>query len=425
MKVTDLKQNPIVIEWLQTANTKPNTEKAYLQGMQDFTDYTGKDPETLLEEAEEDIKAGKLMRQRQIKRDLIGFRKYLQDLGKAPLTVKGRIVGVKSFFETFDIEIPKLPRTGKAKTLEKNNKIPQKEDLQEILKVADPLEKAILLTGASSGLAANEICGLKVGEFKRGYDPETRITTLSLRREKVEFDFTTFLSPEASQAIWDYLDYRSRTVDTNQTRNKSRLEKQKVYSDSDFLFICRQIPAEYLETHNDNLRKLDTRALTKVYRRLAEKARKNTPCNDWGFIRSHNIRKWFNSAMLNAGADSFHVEFFMGHTLDDTRAAYFRANPEKLRELYIKYIPYLTIQKEADISESPEYLRIKQENQVLQAETARHVVERSEIQELRAEMKRMKEIMDSMASIRSEYMQFADIEKMKSELQQASRKLHS
>lgn len=428
MKVTDLKQDPIVIEWLQTANTKPNTEKAYLQGMQDFTDYTGKDPETILEEAEEDIKAGKLMRQRQIKRDLIGFRKYLQDLGKAPLTVKGRIVGVKSFFETFDIEIPKLPRTGKAKTLEKNNKIPQKEDLQEVLKVADPLEKAILLTGASSGLAANEICGLKVGEFKRGYDPETKITTLSLRREKVEFDFITFLSPEASQAIWDYLDYRSRTVDTNQTRKKSRLEKQKVYSDDDFLFICRQIPAEYLETHNDNLRKLDTRALTKVYRRLAEKARKSTPCNDWGFIRSHNIRKWFNSAMLNAGADSFHVEFFMGHTLDDTRAAYFRANPEKLRELYIKYIPYLTIQKEADISESPEYLRIKQENQILQAETTRHVVERSELQELRAEMEIIKEASAAAGSIKEGYLQVADMDEimemrkaMKQELEEISK----
>ncbi len=75
-------------------------------------------------------------------------------------------------------------------------------------------------------------------------------------------------------------------------------------------------------------------------------------------------------------SNSFHVEFFMRHTLDDMSAAYFRANPEKLRELYLKYIPYLTIQKEADISESPEYLRIKQENQTLQAETARYVVER-------------------------------------------------
>src|SRR5665647_201380 len=345
MKVTELMKDTIIVEWLQTANTKPNTEKAYLQGMQDFTDYTGKDPKTLLEEAEDDIKAGKLMRKRQIKRDLIGFRKYLQDLGKAPLTVKGRIVGVKSFFQTFDIEIPKLPRTGKATTLEKNNEIPDKEDLQDVLKVADPLEKAILLVGASSGLAANEICNLKVKDFKKGYDTVTEITTLKLRREKVQFDFITFLSPEASKAVWDYLEYRSRTVDTNQTRRVCRLEKQKVCTDNDFLFICRQIPAEFLKTHNDNLRKLDTRALTKVYRRLAEKARKNTQLNDWGFIRSHNLRKYFDTALHNAGADDFFVQYCMGHTLDETRAAYFRASPEKLREIYLKFVPYLTILK--------------------------------------------------------------------------------
>ncbi len=45
MKVIDLKKDPIVIEWLQTINSRLNTEKAYLQGMQEFTDYTGKDPE--------------------------------------------------------------------------------------------------------------------------------------------------------------------------------------------------------------------------------------------------------------------------------------------------------------------------------------------------------------------------------------------
>lgn len=395
MKVTKLKQDPVIIEWLETMNAKLNTEIAYLQGMQDFTEYTGKDPETLLTEAEEDIRTGRLMRQRKIKSDLIGFRKYLQDDGKAPLTVKGRIVGVKSFFETFDIEIPKLPRTGKAKALEKNKKIPSKEDLQEVLKVADPLEKAILLTGASSGLGANEISNITVGEFKRGYDPETGITTLPLRREKVEFDFITFLSPEASIAVWDYLEYRSRTVDTNQTRKKSRLEKQKVYNDNDCLFICRQIPAEFLEKQDDNLRKLDTRALTKVYRRLAEKARKSTPCGDWGFIRSHNIRKYFNSALLNAGADSFFVEFTMGHTLNETQGAYFRASPDKLKEIYKKYIPYLTVQKELDISESPEYQKIKQENETLAREAVRATVERSELQDLRRQMDELRELLAS------------------------------
>jgi hypothetical protein len=95
--------------------------------------------------------------------------------------------------------------------------------------------------------------------------------------------------------------------------------------------------------------------------------------------------------MLNNGADSFFVEYCMGHTLDETKAAYFRACPEKLREIYIKFMPYLIIQKDADISESPEYLRIRQENQVLQSETARHIVERSEIQDLRAEIEKLKQ----------------------------------
>jgi hypothetical protein len=94
-------------------------------------------------------------------------------------------------------------------TLEKNLRILEKEDLQAVLKVADPLEKAIVLTGTSSGLAANELCDLKVGDFKRGFDPNSGIVTLKLRRKKVSFDFMTFLTPEAAQAIEDYLSLRN------------------------------------------------------------------------------------------------------------------------------------------------------------------------------------------------------------------------
>ncbi|MDR7664846.1 hypothetical protein RG963_03400 [Methanosarcina sp. Z-7115] len=56
---------------------------------------------------------------------------------------------------------------------------------------------------------------------------------------------------------------------------------------------------------------------------------------------------------------------------------------DKLKEYYTKFIPYLTIEKELDISESPEYLAIKNENAILRAETERHVISRQEFQELR------------------------------------------
>jgi integrase len=385
--MSELKQDHIIIEWLDTLNPKPNTERNYLLAMQAFTEWVDKSPTELLTEAEQEVREGKLMRERNIKRYLIGFRKYMQDAGYAPISVKNYLTGVKSFYRLFDVEIPTLPRTGnKARPLERHSKIPTKEDIQHVLTICAPLEKAVVLCGVSSGLSANEIINLKVGTFKKGYDPETEITTLQLRREKVGYDFVTFLSPEASRAIWAYLEYRERKAKTTITEIRKRFDKQRVYSDNDYLFIGRQIPYEYLDTQDEEMRKLEQHSFMKLYRAIAMKSGKCAPLGNWNLIRSHNMRKYFNSALLNAGCDSFHVEYFMGHTLDDTKSAYFRASPEKLREIYQKYVPYLTIQKELDISASAEYKEIVKENSVLRAETARHIVERSELATVKQQM---------------------------------------
>jgi len=45
--------------------------------MKHFTEWTRKTPDELLTEAEQEVKSGKLMRQRNIKKYLIGFRKRL------------------------------------------------------------------------------------------------------------------------------------------------------------------------------------------------------------------------------------------------------------------------------------------------------------------------------------------------------------
>ena len=384
MRVEELKEDHVIIEWFDTLNASPNTQRLNLLSMKFFTDWIGKTPEVLLTEAEDEIKSGILPRQRSIKKYFIGFRKSLQDKELAPLTVKTYMNGIKSFYRTFDIEIPQLPKTGtKLVALEENKAIPNKEDLQEALKVCDPLERAILLVGVSSGLSANEIINLKIKHFREGYDPKSEITTLNMRRIKENVDFVTFLSPEASRAVQEYLDYRKRTIKTGEISRLERLEKQNIFSDNDFLFIGRHISGSFLKNKTESDRGLGQAALMKIYRHISEKARKNTGKGSWNLIRSHNVRKYFNSTLLNAGADSFFTEYCMGHTLDDTRGAYFRASPEKLREIYAKYIPYLTIQKERDISESPEFQKIKDENQVLVTETIRHSIERKELQDLR------------------------------------------
>jgi len=201
---SDLKNDPIVYNWLLSIDASVNTQRNYLQAIKAFCEFTEKTPDELILEAEQEIKYGLLMRQRYIKIYLISFKKSLQDKGLAPMTVISYMNGVQSFYRSCGIELPVLGRN-KAKVLEKNKDIPTKEDLQEVLKICDPVERAVLLVGASSGLSLNEIRNLKVKDFKKGYDPGTEVTTLKLRRQKVGFDFITFLSPEASRAVQDYI----------------------------------------------------------------------------------------------------------------------------------------------------------------------------------------------------------------------------
>jgi len=364
MIIEELRQMPEIIMWLDNLNGSKQTVKSYLQSMQAYTEFTKLSPCELIEEAEKELGN----RHRKLKMYLIGFRKSQAEKGLSELSVRTRLAGVKSFYESFEIPLPKLQSDRRrACTLEDNDAIPSKEDLQNCLKVCDLLEKAVMLTGVSSGLASQEVRDLKLKEFKEGYDTVTGVTTLHITRQKTKTRFYTFLSVEATQAINDYLAFRDREVKAAGAKRALQVQKQRTTEDS-YLFILKSVPDEYLTTGNEELRQMTDNAITKLYRSISDKARLNTKAGSYNVIRSHTMRKYFNSAMLNAGADSFFTEFIIGHTLDGTRAAYFKASPEKLREIYLKFMPYLTIERILDVSVSPEYQKIKADNEVLQIE---------------------------------------------------------
>jgi integrase len=241
-------------------------------------------------------------------------------------------------------------------------------------------------------MGAAEISSLTLEAFNEGYDPETGITMLDMRRVKVDRDFITFLSPEASAAVHEYLKYRDRPTRTGRQVEKDIRDKQKTTPGS-YLFITDHVPAEYLTEHDEEMRRLSPEAILKLYRRISDRAGMDSAKNVYNMIRSHNMRKWFNSTLKHQGCDSDTVEFFMGHTLGDTKEAYMDydidAGRESLKATYAKFVPYLTIKKELDVAASEEYKKIVKENTVLQAETVRHMVERSEIASVKAELERL------------------------------------
>ncbi len=396
MLTSELKSNRIIKTWFSGIKASDSTKKAYLQGMQGYTEYTQKSPIELIEEAEKEIKSGFLMRERSILTYLMEYREGLESQELAPLTVKSRMTGVYSFYRFYHIDLPTLPKaTVNARPELKRKKIPTKDDIRGILKYADPLERALILVGVSSGLSAVDISNLRVSDFLSGYDEKTCITTLHLVRQKMNYEFYTFLTPEASRAVLDYIDWRGRTAKNEGRKRDLQLEKQHITTPNGYLFVSRAIPDSYFTTKNEKerekLRQLDERSLVVIYQRLNEEARASAGYGDYNLIRSHNMRRFFNSTLLAEHASIFFVDFLLGHKLDATHEAYYRADPKSLKDEYTKYIPYLTIEKPLDIAASADWQRIVAENEKLRLETARHIVERNELQDLRNEIQSLRE----------------------------------
>lgn len=263
------------------------------------------------------------------------------------------MTGVCSFYRLYNIQLPVLPKgTTNARPKLKRKKIPTKDDIREILNACDPLERALVLVGVSSGLSAMDISNLKVSDFIDGCDPTTGITTLHLVRKKKNYEFYTFLSPEASKAIQDYLNWRNREPNYKGKIKEQRLEKQHMTTKDGYLFVTRIVPSEYLTSEKtkdqEELRKLGKRTIISICQRLNEEAQTSSESGEYNVNRSHNMRRFFNTTLLNEHASIFFVDFLLEHQLDATLEAYYRASPGKLKEEYTKYISYLTIEKSID-----------------------------------------------------------------------------
>ncbi len=404
MKVKELKKNIFIKAWLKGIKAKKTTEETYLQGMQEFTEYIGKTPDKLIIEAEQEIREGLLLRERKLMHYIPDFRAMLEER-VAPLTVRNRVNAVKSFYKFNNIQIPALPRSLIQATPEKKHKeIPTKKAIGEILKFCNPLEKALILVGATSGLSAADICELRISDFTKGLDPETGVTTISIVRRKTDYDFTTFLTPEATEAVRGYLKYRSREVGSNNNiRRKKQLLKQRVTTDEGFLFIAQSVPNSYLVTSEENLRQLSEGSLQEIYRRLNERAQKNSPKGEYNIIRSHNLRRFFNSTLIAKKVPIINVDYMLGHKIDRVHEAYFRADIAALKEDYLSYIPWLTFAEELDVTVSPEFKRVIEENDKLKAEITRVDVERSEFQELREEIKKLKKAQEEKEALKTKF----------------------
>ena len=485
-----------VKDWFRRIRASESAKASYTKGMQYFMDFTkerdlaiGTTPKEFLEYARERYKGDALDWKDEIEGIIAEYEDWLSekpkiftkgsyedlDIKLAPKTIHNYISAIRSFLNAFNIEVPRSKGKRKTKTLVENNHRLTKEIVREALKYADVRAKAIISVMLSAGLDDSGLLNLKAGDFirGRGYEPsqigdlnawindekrkceeeinkgnlEHGITQLSIRRQKTQIDYISFLTPEATLAVLDYLAWRNRPSGYSERYKgigKIREEKRKVRNPEDCLFVKAYVADWYLpvevieklkpakvsevETNSknksratteivkevkekrnvlklkdyaDEVRRLDRSGLMAIFRDLAKKTGISTKIGTYQLLRGHNLRKLFYTLLRNEGVDSFTIEYWMGHTIPEEQAAYFEAIPEKLKGIYAKYMHILFIGEfETKVLVSKEYAELSEKLEGYKEALKKR---NGEIATLMEEMDEMKQVRRKIEELSTRY----------------------
>lgn len=309
-----------------------------------------------------------LTEDRDHREDMMNFKDSLRD--KAPKTVGSRLNAVKVFLDENCINFPKRffkNMNGKVTEAITEEKVPSNEELRRIVEYLPVQGKALTLILSSSGMRIGEAVQIEVNDIYLNRDP----VRIKIRSEytKTGKKRITFISPEAKQAVEEWLKFRDQYVKQANARSHT-YERQ----DTDKLF-------PFTPT---NFNIMWRNALTKS-KLLQIDSRTNRVS-----IRPHNLRKYFRLRIGRYGRDE--AECLMGHQagLNKIYANFDNAN-ERLEETYKQAIPDLSIY-ERTIKATRVQMEILKENQKLQEELKTTLIDQSILIQ---KMRREKDFSDS------------------------------
>ena len=302
-------------------NIRGSTRKGYQSSIKKYEEFNKASIDELLKEARVDEDNRVPLRERRIKKRLLKYRTYLLNSNLSTNTVKSYFVKIRTFYQHFEIELPKLPDVKYEKDYETNYlDLPNKEHIRLAVEVSSIDLKAIILFMSSSGTAKAETLSLTVNDFivatseyHHGGDINEVMNVLNkrndvvpcfyLRRIKTDKYYYTFCSNEATQYIVRYLETRQNLKHTDKL----------------FDFTSSTLLARFQEI-NDTM--------------------------NWGFkgkyrfFRSHALRKFHAS---NIGLSAEYIDALQGRSKNEIHATYIKTNPEKLKEIYLKVMPNILI----------------------------------------------------------------------------------
>jgi len=343
---------------IQNRGIKTGTILRYKAYLELYCNFLGKTPTQLIDDAEKQEDEGLRMRSRNIKKYLLDFKEHLEKNNYSPKTINSTLTIIRSFYNEFEIQLPRMNLRKKYKK-EVAEDIPNKKDIRFALKYVNPKYKAIILIISSSGMGSAEVRSLTYGHLLislkdyLNYPKNTFVSVDDLiqlveekekenipivpiwkiTRIKTETPIITFSTPESLTAILEYL-----KIDPPE-----KLES--------FLF----------RSNRKKETELGGIPLSQYFKKLNDKCGFGEPDRQVKF-RSHAVgRKYFATTLNDVGIPQLTIDFFLGHSIDDTTEAYIKPKVETLKNHYLKCIKSLSIEDvEVRVLESEDKKRLNE-----------------------------------------------------------------
>lgn len=335
---------------------KAITLKSYTTAIGLYCQFHKKPFYKLLAEAEKEEREDVRWKYSKLRARLLAFRNHLLEKGHLATTVKNYVSRVMTIYEEgYDVEIGKMPKLNQKNVKRavpiSYNDLPDKELIRHILKMVNPLMKAIILFMTSSGCAKRETLNITIQDFIDAtydyhhkdniddvirvlHDMDNVVPSWRLRRQKTNKYYSTFSSPESTMEIIHYL-----IVDERELTNSTPL-------------------FDISSTHFNN-------TFGKINNKL-----NLGKAGSYNRFRSHMLRKFHASQLYNDGMSMDEIDELQGRGKDQTRTSYFMENPLRLREKYIEHMGAVTINLDVEklSVKSPEFMRMEDENKRLNEE---------------------------------------------------------
>lgn len=320
-------------QFVEERNISPETIKRYKSSIKQYSEYYEMSFDELIDEAIDEEAAGIDKRRRNLKNRLLQFRSYLiSETNLRTSTIRTYLTNICAAYAHFDIEIPHLPHMNKNDEVQTTYfDLPTKEQIGMAVEIAGVRVGSLILFMASSGTGRTECANMTIQTFIdacRGYYTASTlpeiihelsesileiVPTFYLFRQKTRKQYYTFCTPEAANAILEWLELRLLLCEEEGTELK--------FGDSLWDLNQRQI-SYHLKHINDELN-------------FGYKGAHR-------FFRPHTLRKFHAS---NIGLSEGNIDLLQGRSRDSIHETYIKTNPERFKKTYMAVMDNVTIGK--------------------------------------------------------------------------------